>query len=537
LRQPDVVISEDALFHFYDERIPPHVCDCQSFDGWATKLSDAEAEELCLNEIDLVAGRFDDDVLVRFPDSLDVGDHPLDLEYKFSPGAPDDGLTLRVPVDLLREIDPRRFGWLVPGYLEEKVQALLRGLPKPLRREIVPLTEVAESFVTESNPPGTALAAALSGHLRRARGVDIAESRWREDGLPEHLRMNFSVIDGEGAQVACGRDFADLQRRFAASSGAASNGAPDISKTGLLDWTVGDMQEHLDLRRGARRVRVFPMLEDAGDSVSCGASESRERARALHRLGVRRLFMLANNRELQRVGKNLPGLDRLCLAYALVDDERPEWHPPRTGPRPEEKGRSGRSELAQDILEAGAWRALGESAAEVRSEIAFRRASAAGRQALPSTVAEICELCEEILEGFRSVRKQFDGSPIPGRAESIEDIKRHLGGLVYRGFVSATPYESLEAYPRYLQALNRRIEKLRRGGARDSDKVAVLEPHWTRFVARAKDHAARGRSDAELDRYRWMIEEFRVSLFAQEVGTAYPVSRQRLDGQWSRVAP
>jgi ATP-dependent helicase HrpA len=199
--------------------------------------------------------------------------------------------------------------------------------------------------------------------------VDIAESRWREDGLPEHLRMNFSVIDGEGAQVACGRDFADLQRRFAASSGAASNGAPDISKTGLLDWTVGDMQEHLDLRRGARRVRVFPMLEDAGDSVSCGASESRERARALHRLGVRRLFMLANNRELQRVGKNLPGLDRLCLAYALVEDERPEWHAPRTGPRPEEKGRSGRSELAQDILEAGAWRRVPGAALDRRRDL------------------------------------------------------------------------------------------------------------------------------------------------------------------------
>jgi ATP-dependent helicase HrpA len=233
----------------------------------------------------------------------------------------------------------------------------------------------------------------------------------------------------------------------------------------------------------------------------------------------------------------LPGLDRLCLAYALVEDERPEWHVPRSNPQRDGKRRSRRTEFAQDILEAGAWRALGESAAEVRSEAAFRQASAVACQALPSTVAEICELCEEILEAFRLVRKQFDGSPIPGRAESVEDIRRHLSGLMYRGFISATPYASLEAYPRYLKALNQRIEKLRRGGARDSDKVAALEPHWTRFVARAKDHAARGRSDAELDRYRWMIEEFRISLFAQEIGTAYPVSRQRLDGQWSRVAP
>ena len=537
LRQPDVVISDDALFHFYDERVPVHVCDFRSFDGWAAQLSDEEADELCLNETGLVADRFKDDVPTRFPDTIDVGGQQLDLEYKFSPGAPDDGLTLRVPVDLLGEIDPRRFGWLVPGYLEEKVQALLRGLPKSLRREIVPLTEVTESFVGATGHTDTALVTALSGHLRRTRGVDIGESRWREDRLPDQLRMNFSVIDAEGVQVTCGRDFADLQRRFAAGNGASAAGAPDNGKTGLVDWTVGDMPEHLDLRRGARRVRVFPMLEDAGDSVSLSASESKERARALHRLGVRRLFMLANNRELQKLRKNLPGLDRLCLAYVLIADERPDWHAPRTDPRLDGKRRSGRSELAQDILEAGAWRALGESAAEVRSEAAFRQASAAACEALPSIVAEICELCEEILEGYRLVRKQFDESPIPGRAESIGDIKRHLSGLVFRGFVSATPYESLQAFPRYLQALNRRIDKLRSGGARDSDKVATLEPLWARFVARAKDHATRGRSDTELDRYRWMIEEFRVSLFAQEIGTAYPVSTQRLDGQWSRVTP
>ena len=172
----------------------------------------------------------------------------------------------------------------------------------------------------------------------------------------------------------------------------------------------------------------------------------------------------------------------------------------------------------------------------VRTKSAFASASRAAADRLGQTAAEISGLCETIFTTFRAVRLSVDENNLTASAESLEDIRFHLKSLVYHHFVALTPYEFLRHYPRYLQGLARRIEKLKQGGARDADKVAALKPHWQRYVARVRDHLSRGRHDDELDRYRWMIEEYRISLFAQEIGTAYPISPQRLDRQWSKVA-
>ncbi len=534
LRQPDVLISEGALYDFYDHRVPSQVFDLSSFDGWVRQLDDADLDDLCLDEEALVSAKLDPGVDARYPESLEVDEHRLALRYRFAPGSPEDGITVVLPLGLLSQLDERCFDRLVPGYLEEKVQGLLRALPKSFRRELVPLNEFCACFLEQAAAPGDALIDALTAFARRMHGVDIPVEAWRPERLPDHLRMNYLVVDAEGNEVDSGRDLAYLQRRFSAGAGSSIPMTEGVPQRGLTDWTVGDIAAQAEVSQASGKAAVYPMLEDKGDSVWLTASESKERAQMLHRQGVRRLFILTRNRDLRRLRKNLTGLARLELAYAAVQASPPAWQV--------RNGHSGMAvepdpSVSDQILHAAITRALGESGLSVRNEAEFRAASEEAFALLPALASELCALCDEILERHRRIHRTLEENPPPGRGESIQDIRSHLDTLVYRGFILSTPLEHLENYPRYLEALERRIEKIRLGGARDADKVSAITPLWERFVARARDHLARGRSDPEREHYRWMLEEYRVSLFAQELGTAYPVSQKRLDSQWAKVSP
>ena len=532
LRQPDVFISESALFDFYDHRVPSQVCDVASFEGWVRQLDENDIDDLSLNEEAITEQKMIDGMSSRYPDELEAGGHRFALRYRFAPGEPDDGITMLVPLDLLAELDRGSFGRLVPGYLEEKVQSLLRALPKSLRREIVPLNEFCSGFVNGTAAAGEALTDALAAHARRVHGVDIPPGAWRTKRLPDHLRMRFAIVDAGGNEIASGRDLADLQRRFAGGRTAPAETAK-TETGGLTDWSVGDLADEIQACLGDREAVVYPMLEDRGDCVRLTASESRERALELHRQGVRRLFLLTRQRELRRVKKHLPGIERLELAYSAVHAELPAWQR-RDGSRTEAEGST--LGVAEQILQAAVTEAMGASGLDVRKEADFLQASERTFAALSSVAADLCSLCEDILQRHRRVRRDIDENPPPARVESSDDIRFHLDSLVYRGFILVTPIKHLQNYPRYLEALEKRIEKIRLGGSKDGDKVLSLMPLWERFIARSMDHLARGRSDPERESYRWMLEEYRVSLFAQELGTAYAVSQKRLDKQWTKVS-
>ena len=536
LRQPDVFISEDALFDFYAHRVPSQVYDVASFEGWVRQLDDGDLEDLSLDEESFTEEKLAQDLNVGFPDELEVGGHCFALKYRFAPGEPDDGITARLPKELLGELEAWWFSRLVPGYLEEKAQTLLRALPKSLRREIVPLNEFCAGFVAEADASTGPLTDALSAYARRLHGIDIPASAWRETRLPDHLRMRFSIIDSDGREIASARNLKDLQRRFAGGRPSAQP-VPETNQSGIADWTVGDLENERRERRADRDAVVYPMLEDCGDGVRLTAIESKERADALHRLGVRRLFVITHRREFRELKKNLPGADRLELAYTAVDTAPPEWQNGNESPAAGNSSNDGSdTALVDQILESAAIAALGENGLTVRTESDFRTACERAMKALPSVAAELSKLCIEILERHRRIRSDLEERPITALEESVADIRRHLDSLVYRGFLAATALEHIRDYPRYLQALERRIAKIRLGGAKDREKVLILAPLWERFVVRSMDHLARGRSDPEREQYRWMMEEYRVSLFAQELGTAFPVSQKRLNKQWSRVS-
>lgn len=537
LRQPDALISNDELYDFYHHRVPSHVFDLHSFESWNRNMDEAEFDDLCLDESSLVNERLPDSFMSQFPDWLDVGPYRFRLGYQFAPGAIDDGIRAVVPVDLLGELEPGPFSWLVPGYVEEKVQALLKALPKSCRRELAPVSDVVAGFLERLSPADGSIVSALGMHLRQMRGVDVAEDNWDESHLPNHLRMIFIVTAPDGSILGSGRELADLQRRFARRSPVNRAEARPASGTNTLTtWSVGDLPEEIEQFRRGQKVRLYPALVDRRDAVFMMLSESPDQARRAHGRGVCRLFMLTRRREIQLLGRNIPNLHRLNLAYAPVNNDPPAWirHDAEGG----ERLRNGPDSLVDDIVYAASMRALEQAGGPaVRTQSGFAEVSETAAARLGETAAEISDLCGDILSTFRTVRLMLDEHSIMAREESLEDIRLHLEGLVYRQFVALTPFESLRHYPRYLRALERRIEKLKQGGARDAEKVAALKPRWQRYVAKSRDHAARGRRDDQLDRYRWMMEEFRVSLFAQEIGTAYPVSTQRLDHQWVKVVP
>lgn len=536
-RRPDVVIRDQDLVDFYHRNLPESVCDGRSFDAWWQR---APVEER--GRLTMCAG-----ALGRPPPAGTGGDYPdhwrledarLALSYRFSPGDDADGIEISVPRPLLGRLDPGEFEWLVPGRLEEKVLAMLRTLPKHLRRELLPLSRVASRFVRRRASGGGSLVRALLHHLWRHEGVRVEEGRLSTEGLarelPPHLLMRFSILGDAGRILATGRDLARLQRELRAlprSRATAGPGAAGIERRGLTSWCFGELPEACEREQGGARWRAYPALVDRGDAVDLCLVETRDVADALTRRGLLRLLMLRATPLCKRLRRHLPDLDRPGLAYALAREASPGvaavLHLPETVVE-------AAPALADDLVEAACARAFLDPAPAVRSESDFERVYRCGEGRLGAAVHEVRGLCERIMERYREVLGWRNRGALPPLAAA--DVDRQIEHLVFRGFLSATGWEALTQVPRYLEALSLRLQKLRRGGSGDGRKTAVIAPLWNRHAERAREHHARGRWDAELERHRWMLEEFRVSLFAQEIGAAGRISQKRLDEQWRKVA-
>ena len=536
-RRPDVALRDQDVFDFYDERLPESACDARSFAAWWQRCPLVDRERLMMDPARI--GRPPPRNSDRdFPDYWHLEDASLPLTYRFSPGETEDGIGVRVPLPLLGRLDPGHFEWLVPGLREEKVLAMLRALPKPLRRELMPLSEVVARFVVSHLQPEGSLAAALRDYLWRRQGVVVEEEHFHASRLarelPPHLTIHFTVTGKSGENLGAGRDLALLQRQLwkgGPRTGAGTATAAEFERRGLTEWSFGTLPEAVDMEQHGARWRAWPALIDRGDSVDLSLVDARRAADALTRRGLLRLLMLRAAPRLKKLRHRLPGMERLGLAYALV--------PPASGavasvlhlPGTLRESPPG---LLDELAETVCAQAFLCFAPRVQSrddfEVAYRR----GEQRLAGAAREVCALCEGILERYREVLAQR--SQVTLSASAATDVERQRSHLVFRGFLLSTGWAELREMPRYLEALALRLEKIRRGGADDARKLTVFEPFWTRFAHRAREHHARGRRDPELERYRWMLEEFRVSLFAQELGTAYRISERRLNAQWSRVS-
>nr|MDJ0975671.1 ATP-dependent RNA helicase HrpA [Planctomycetota bacterium] len=516
-RRTGLMADADDRFAFYDERVPADVASGPALEKWVRHAEKTTPRVLHMQLEDLLVDPAKVPVEERFPDTIDIAGLRLAVRYRFEPGHVADGVTLTVPLEALGQVDPERLDWLVPGYLHEKVVALLRTLPKERRRPLVPLPETADRMLEHMDFGRGSLFEALSMALERMGQPRIPVTAWKREGLPPFLRMNLRVVDAQGKPIGHGRSLAALRAElFAEMEETAAKGLDErIEQTGLRAWDVGTMPERVAVARGSYTVHGYPALVDEGESVALRVVDTPERARRLHRRGVIRLLAIALSKPLAACVRGVDDVQRMRLWYGTLPVSTPL------------------DRLLADRIVA---RAAGVDVAAIRTVEAFEAAVGAARRGLSTAANEVGRLAHDILGRYHDVASKLMLTPPPPYKPSMDDMIGHLALLLDGEFLIDTPWEWLTEMPRFLDALDLRLVRIGQGGlAKDRDLMQRIAKHTTRLTKREARLRKEGIHDDELERYRWMIEELRVSLWAQELGTRMPISEKRLDAQWGKV--
>ena len=517
-RRGSILKDEQAQFDFYDARLPADILDGQRLAQWLRTASPVDRQRLLMSESDLVEEDAARATKSEFPDAVQMRGLALPLSYRLDPGGDDDGVTVTVPQEGLNQLDPQRLGWLVPGLIQDKIEALIRTLPKELRRALVPIPETATRVAEVLKFADGSFADAVATAIEHVTGIEVPRGDFQEDRLPYHLRMQVRITDSDGNTLGSGRDLVKLQQEYggAASTSFSAMDDPRWHRDGILTWDVGSLPPEVEVRRSGIVLKGYPTLIDRGESVSLRLVDSTARATHDLRFGIRRLICLTIPRELKQQVEYLPQLNNWTL--------QSKTFPP---PFP----------FRQHLTELIVDRAFLSKGGLPRSEPQFRDCLKSGRQRLPEAVAEVALLIGPLFAAFMEIRKTWEKTASPNWQPTRQDIHAQLGQLFSPGFLVQTPWPWLQQFPRYARAIVARLQKLTSGaGSRDQQHMVTVVPRWQRGVERLKQHRDRQLYDPEMETYRWMTEEFRVSLFAQELGTAVPVSEKRLDQQWGRVA-
>ncbi len=522
-RRPDLLVDEERIYQFYDRRIPEGIYDQPRFEKWLRRATKKQPKLLHMCLEDVLAREVETEA--QYPRALELHGMALPLEYRFEPGHEADGVTLVVPAAVLKQVSPGRLDWLVPGLLEEKITALIRGLPKSLRRHFVPAPDHARQVLARLEPSDTPLVQALGRALKELTGVQVPENAWDPDGLDDYLKMRVRVVDAEGRTLGAGRDLLALQRRFSdrAEGAPVAGEAHPLEREGITRWDFGELPERVE--RGGRGIRLagWPALVDRGDRVAVKVLGSQAEAQRHHRAGLRRLVMLALPQEMRALRKGLPDLQPMRLQYA------------KAPPSPLRGVQEARRDLEDELLALVIDRAFLEGAGAVRDEAAFRAMLEAGRPRLEAVAGEVWKLAGDLLGRYQKIRKALAGITQIHWLASTADMQGQLDRLVFRGFLQQVPWERLKQYPRYLRALELRLEKLRLDPARDQRWIRELNPIQEEWLARWNAASEKGVVDERLEEIRWLLEELRISLFAQEVRAAVPVSVKRIRKRWQEL--
>jgi ATP-dependent helicase HrpA len=510
-RRRDVLVDEELLYRFFDERLPKHVCSGPQFERWYKQAAPAERAALELTREYLMQHEAASVTAADFPPQIEVNGLRLALDYHFEPGHVDDGVTVKVPVAALNQLDQHRFDWLVPGLLEDKLVALIKSLPKSLRRNFVPAPDFARAARQGLVPGQDSLVEQFAAQLKRITGVEIPAEAWQVDQVPAHLCMNFHLVDANDKLLARGRDLSALRQQIGTQAVASFERLPtaQYERDNVTDWDVGELPEFVEIRQQGLTLRGYPALVADKGRIHLRLLDAPDKARTAHRAGVLALFELRAAKALRYVEKNLPGIQQMCLHYAAAG--------------PCEK-------LKCDLLARISELALYADDGPVpRDRAGFDAAAARAEQELVAVGNQVCKAVADALAEYHAIQKRIKGSITPAWLGALNDIRDQLDHLIYGGFVLVTPAMQLKHLGRYLKAINKRLDRLQQDPARDRPLALQVEPHWQKCRQRLDATCNRGAIPESLQHYRWLIEEFRVSLFAQELGTAEKVSAKRLE--------
>jgi ATP-dependent helicase HrpA len=520
-RRVDLLVDEDWLYRFFDERIPQDVVNGVTFERWRKTAERHDPKLLMLSRADIT--RKEDASLdaVNFPDTLKVGPLTFTLQYRFEPGHEEDGVTAIVPLHLLNQMDPEPFRWLVPGLLREKVVALIKALPKTWRIHFVPVPDHADRVLPMLDIGRGSLFAQINSALKKTGGLSIPLDAFREEGLPAHLRMNFAVVDEFNAVVDRSRDLNELKARHSADAG---KNFQELARqvylhTGCRGWEFGDLPERFEGKHDGQMIHGFPAVVDEGETVGVRVFDTPEEAARQQELGLARLFRLTLAKELKYLKKNLAVNAQAELFYKQLPAHPFLYAELKPG-----------RELREDLLDRIMAALFLEDQPDIRSARQFEARLKARRAELVLKADEMAKTAQMLLQLYGEVQAKLKARPAgPTRA----DVQEQLAMLIYAGFWTTTPYIRIREMPRYLKAVLHRLEKAAQDPARDQRQLKELEPFWQRYWDALK--AGKLKTAPEREIFRWHLEEFRVSLFAQNLKTSYPVSAKRLEEAWKQA--
>nr|WP_233556281.1 ATP-dependent RNA helicase HrpA [Noviherbaspirillum sedimenti] len=559
-RRQDVLVDEELIFAFYDKLVPADVCNGAAFEKWLKDASAQTPKLLHLNRDDLMRHEAAGVTTDLFPKAMSVAGVDMLLTYHFEPGSPRDGVTLTVPLFALNQVSAARSEWLVPGMLKEKIHLLLKSLPQKLRRHCVPLPEYAAGFCDRTEAAHGfgkgPLLDALIADIRARTSLAAKLSDFKLETLAAHHFMNFKVVDEHGRQLDMGRNLAALQAEFggqarqsfqrlaetavvaplagaagagstaaagpagagkpaaAAAAGKAGQSVPagqpgTLDQQNLTTWFFGELPELLEIQRGKQTLIGFPALVDKGSHCDIEVFDDPDEAARVHHAGLRRLIALQLKEQLKYLEKNIPGLQQMGMQFMSLGTQE---------------------ELRDQIIQAGLERACLQAPLP-KNGAEFNQRKDEGKARLGLLVNEIARLAGQVLAEYHALPKKLQGAK--GHPQAVADIQAQLQGLMGKRFIADNEYVQLAHFPRYLKAISVRLEKLRADPTRD----AKLMAEW-QLAAQPWQRAQKGqggRADPKMVEFRWLLEELRVSLFAQELRTPMPVSVKRLQKVWETL--
>jgi len=529
VRRQDFGTLEQMVIDFYDGRIPSDCFDTARFEKWRKEIEQKEPQRLFLNPDDFKPKEEESLDRRLYPDALVFENLRLPLAYQLQPGEDEDGVTLSVPADQLPLLHPSLLDWLVPGLVADKISALIKSLPKNLRTKLVPAPDTARDVAATLTYGQGAFLPSVAEKLTRIAGESVTVNDFDLTALPDHLRMNIRVVDDQGAILAGGRDLTQLQRRFApktpAKPGTAARSMPQgpsleelardakWHRDGLTKWEFEEFPEQVTLTRGDYVVKGFPSLVEAGSGVNLRVRSDAEQAAAETRLALVRLFLLESQSKIKHQLDHFPQIEQLELLSTV--------HAPFKQIR-------GQLQLLLALRACTAQSKIPRTAAE------YQQFLTVARNRISVAVQDVAAVVNPIVTAYRTVLKEIEDLNAPSWAYAKQDLKQQFELLFPANVFIVQPWTALTQYGRYLEGMRVRCQKLKNAGLdKDRRNYGEIEPYMKRLIEAV---TSKGANRPEVVDYRWMVEEYRVSLFAQQLGTTQPVSPKRLDRQWKKAS-
>lgn len=508
-RRRDILVDDETLFAFYDRRIGSDVVSAQHFDSWWKQASKANPDLLSFDKQMLIKDGAHQVSQLDYPNFWHQGNLKLKLSYQFEPGTDADGVTVHIPLPLLNQVDEQGFEWQIPGVRRELVIALIKSLPKPLRRNLVPAPNYAEAFLGRVEAMALPLLDALEREFRRMTGVTIDRDAWQWDQVPDHLKITFRIVDEHNRKLEEGKDLHLLKQRLKGKVQETLSQVADdgLEQSGLHIWSFGALPQSYEQKRGSYRVKAWPALVDEKDSVAIRLFDSEQEQQKMMWRGQRRLLLLNIPSPIKYLHEKLPNKAKLGLYFNPYGKVL---------------------ELIDDCIACGIDKLMAEAGGPAWEQAGFEQLRDKVRAELNDTVVTIAKQVEQILTSVFNINKFLKGRVDMSLALALADIKAQMSGLVYRGFVTGNGYQRLGDTLRYLQGIERRLEKLPVDPHSDRArmlKVQAVEQAWQAWRNKLPPQR---RDDADVQAIRWMLEELRISYFAQQLGTPYPISDKRI---------